>query len=64
MSGVKEAVLKLVEQLPEECTWDDVLYEIFVRQKVDAGLKDAEEGRTVPHEEVFQEFSHENNSVD
>jgi hypothetical protein len=25
MSGVKEAVLKLVEQLPEECTWDDVL---------------------------------------
>lgn len=64
MSGVKEAVLKLVEQLPEECTWDDVLYEIFVRQKVEAGLKDAEAGRTVSHEEVFDEFSHAQNPLD
>ena len=54
MNGVKEAALKLVQQLPEECTWDDVLYEIFVRQKVEAGLQDAEAGRTVPHEDVFR----------
>jgi predicted transcriptional regulator len=54
MNDVKDAVLKLAQQLPEECTWDEVMYKIFVRQKIDAGLKDADAGRTIPHEEVFQ----------
>lgn len=53
---VKQTVLDLVQKLPEECTWDDVMYEIYVRQKIEAGLRDVEEGRTTPHEEVFKEF--------
>jgi predicted transcriptional regulator len=64
MTGVKQAVLELAKQLPEECTWDDVLYQVYVRQKVEAGLKDADEGRTVPHEEVWREFLDEDNPVD
>jgi len=64
MNDVKHAVLELVKQLPQECTWDDVMYEIFVRQKIDAGLKDADAGRTILHEQVFQEFSHDDDSVD
>src|SRR5207302_2399129 len=45
MSQVKEAALELVQNLPEDCTWDEVMYKIFVRQKIDAGLKDADAGR-------------------
>ncbi|MGH7199527.1 MAG: hypothetical protein ACREJB_02915 [Planctomycetaceae bacterium] len=56
MSTVKESLRELVQRLPDECTWDDVMYELYVRQKIEAGLQDAEEGRTVSHEEVFQEF--------
>ena len=56
--------MELVKQLPKECTWDDVMYEIFVRQKIDAGLKDADAGRTILHEQVFQEFSHDEDPVD
>jgi predicted transcriptional regulator len=56
MSHVKEALLELAKDLPDECTWDDVMYRIYVRQKIEAGLKDAEEGRLIPHEEVFKEF--------
>ena len=59
MSTVKESVLELAQRLPEECTWDDVMYEIYVRQKIEAGIRDADEGRTVQHEEVFQEFEEE-----
>jgi predicted transcriptional regulator len=55
MSSVKEQVIELVNTLPDECTWDDVMYQIYVRQKIEAGLKDADEGRLVPHEEVFKE---------
>jgi predicted transcriptional regulator len=45
-----------VQGLPDDCTWDDVMYQIHVRQKIEAGLRAVEEGRTVPHEEVFAEF--------
>jgi predicted transcriptional regulator len=64
MNYVKDAVPELARQLPEECTWDEVMYQIFVRQKIDAGLKHADAGRTIPHEEVFQEFRHDDHSVD
>lgn len=56
MSTVKEAVIDLAKRLPDECTWDDVMYQIYVRQKIEAGIKDTDEGKVVPHEEVFKEF--------
>ncbi|MBI3469113.1 MAG: hypothetical protein HY000_39415 [Planctomycetes bacterium] len=56
MSSVREELIELAKQLPEECTWDDVMYQIYVRQKIETGLKDADEGRLIPHDEVFQEF--------
>jgi predicted transcriptional regulator len=59
MNAVKDALMELARQLPEECTWDEVMYKIFVLQKIDAGLKDADEGRTISHEQVFEEFSHD-----
>jgi predicted transcriptional regulator len=64
MKGVKDAVVELAQQLPEECTWDEVMYRIFVRQKVEEGLRDAEAGRTVPHDEVFKEFTDDTNPMD
>jgi hypothetical protein len=45
MSAIKEAVVELANNLPEDCTWDDVMYQVYVRQKIDAGIKDADEGR-------------------
>lgn len=46
----------LVEHLPDDCSWDDVMYRVYVRQKVEAGLEDVENGRVVSQEEVFAEF--------
>ena len=56
MSTVKEEVRELAERLPEEATWDDVMYELYVRQKIAAGIKAADEGRVVSHEEVKRRF--------
>ena len=56
MKSVKESVLELVKELPDECTWDDVLYRLYVRQKIEAGLQASERGEVVSHEEVFAEF--------
>ena len=52
MSSVKEAARNIVDNLPEQATWDDLMYELYVKQKIEAGLIAADEGRTVPHEEV------------
>jgi predicted transcriptional regulator len=49
-------LLELAQQLPEDCTWDEVMYRIYVRQKIENGLREADDGDLVPHEEVFEEF--------
>jgi len=51
-SSIKKEAVRLVEQLPDDATWEDLLYEIYVRQAVEAGLKDCREGRTLPVGEV------------
>lgn len=55
-TGVKEKARRLVEALPEDATWDDVMYEIYVRQAVEAGLADAAAGRVTPVEDVRESF--------
>jgi predicted transcriptional regulator len=55
-AGVKEKARKLVDSLPEGSTWDDLMYEIYARQAVEAGLGDAAAGRVVPVEEVRRSF--------
>jgi hypothetical protein len=46
----------LIDQLPGDATWDDLTYEIYVRQAIEAGLKDSQEGRTVPVAEVRRQL--------
>lgn len=55
-TNIKEEATKLVRDLPEQATWDDLMYEIYVRQKIDEGLKAADEGRVLSHEEVKRRF--------
>lgn len=57
MSIVKEEAQKVIDKLPEEATWDDLMYTLYVKQKIAAGLKDVEEGRVVSHEEVKKRFN-------
>ena len=45
--SIKEDARRLVEQLPDQATWDDLMYAIYVRQAIEAGLADSEAGRTV-----------------
>ena len=54
--SVKEEARRLVEALPDQASWEDLMYRIYVRQKIERGLKDAEEGRLVSQEEVEKLF--------
>lgn len=52
MSSAKDAARQIIEQMPEQATWDDIMYELYVKQKIEGGLQAAEEGRTVSQEEA------------
>lgn len=45
-----------LDRLPEDATWSDLAYEIQVRQKLEEGLRDLDEGRSTPHDEVRERF--------
>jgi predicted transcriptional regulator len=56
MSTAKEEAIKTISRLPEEVSWDEIMYKIYVKRKIDEGLKAADKGRTVSHEEVKELF--------
>jgi predicted transcriptional regulator len=55
-TNIKQEAHRLIEQLPETATWDDLMYEIYVRQAIEAGLADSEAGRTLDVKEVRAKF--------
>jgi predicted transcriptional regulator len=56
MPSAKEAARQIIEHLPEQASWDDIMYELYVKQKIEEGLADIEAGRTIPHEQVKAEL--------
>lgn len=54
--NIKEQAHRLLENLPDNATWDDLIYQIYVRQSVDAGITDSDEGRTMEVKEVRKRF--------
>ena len=58
MSAVvrKEAMHKLVDQLPAGATWDDLMQEIYVRAAIENGLDDSESGRTKDVSEIRRKY--------
>jgi predicted transcriptional regulator len=52
MSSVKKSARELIDQMPDSVTWNELMYELYVKQKIDQGLKELDEGRGIPHEEV------------
>ena len=54
--NIKQEAYNLVGKLSENATWDDLMYEIYVRQAIEAGLADSEAGRTKDVKEVRAKF--------
>ena len=53
---LREEARRIVDQLPEGATWEDLMYRIYVREAIEAGLADSEAGRTVPVAEVRKQY--------
>ncbi len=49
---VKDEVIKMIQNIPEETSVEDIMAELYFRYQVDEGLKQLDEGRGISHEEV------------
>ena len=52
----KEDAHKLVDQLPPNATWDDLMHEIYVREAIEKGLDDSRAGRTKDVSEIRKKY--------
>lgn len=50
--SAKQAARELIEQLPESVSWNDLMHELYVKQKIEEGLQQLDEGRGISHEEA------------
>ena len=56
IANLKRIAHELIDKLPDDASWDDVVYEIVTRREIDAGLADSAANRTTPVEDVAKEF--------
>ncbi len=56
MGNIRVEAQNLLKDIPEDATWDDLMYRIYVRQAIEAGIKDSDAGRTIDVKEVRARF--------
>ena len=52
MATEKENVMQMIKDLPDDVTLDEIMYHLYVKQKILRGLEDIKQGKTYSHEEV------------
>lgn len=52
MATVKEEIRRMVESLPEDATWEDLQYSIYVRERIERGRREAADGKILDEDEV------------
>jgi len=57
MKTAKEEVRSLLDKLPDDCTFEDIQYHIYVVEKIQRGIERAEEKGTLSQDEMERKFS-------
>lgn len=52
MANAKEEIRRILDALPDDATWEDVQYSIYVRERVERGRREAEENRLIDQDEM------------
>jgi predicted transcriptional regulator len=55
--STRDAVIELIRQLPVEATIPEIMDQLYVRQKIEEGLRQLDAGQGVSHEEAKQRLA-------
>jgi hypothetical protein len=53
----KDQVIEMIRALPDESTVDDIMEELYFRMQVDRGVKELDEEKGIPHQDVRNRLS-------
>lgn len=53
----KQQVLEMVKGLPDQIEVEELMYRLYLRQKLEAAEEDVRQGRLLSHEDVVKEIS-------
>jgi hypothetical protein len=56
MSSAKEDVRRILDQLPDNATLEEIQYHLYVRQKIEHAIEEADNGQVVTQEEIEQQM--------
>ncbi|MCF6207088.1 MAG: hypothetical protein L3J47_09395 [Sulfurovum sp.] len=57
MVAVKQEAQKIIQNLPDDCTYEDIQYHLYVVEKIKNGINRAKEGEVSSHQEAKQRMS-------
>ena len=52
VATAKEEIRRFIDTLPDDATWEDVQYSIYVRERIERGRRETAEGQVLDHDEV------------
>jgi len=52
MSSVKEEMTRIIQEQPDDSSFDDILRELALARMIHRGLEDSESGRTISNDEM------------
>ena len=52
MPSAKEEIRKMLDTLPDDATWEDVQYSIYIRERIERGRREADEQKIVEQDEI------------
>jgi len=55
-ASIKDQARKIIDALPDDATWEDVIYRLYVREARGGGIRDADAGRVVDVSQVRAEY--------
>ena len=55
MTSAKSSVLEVVNALPNDVSWNEMLYRLQVRRQLEQAVSEADQGVFLTHEEVFRD---------
>ncbi|WP_200879188.1 hypothetical protein [Paenibacillus tyrfis] len=54
---LKDEVKQIIDNLPDDCSLEDIQYTLYVRKKIQKGLDDIDKGDVISHEEMEKRMS-------
>ncbi len=57
MKSARKEVRKILDQIPDDASLEDIQYHIYICQKIERGLQDMDDGRVLSREQVEKQMS-------